>query len=152
MNKSLGVLVTLFSILLFANGCKEDSELALNNRLRLIGSWNLNYSVMSINTNGELVWDVSEPNNRLTLLENGQMIEDRNFVVDTSTWFFSPEPPTLIFGDYFPPNEFGSPGIIARTLPVVSLEENRVVLEDQLEVVNSSGSQISVIERWELTR
>ncbi|SER18412.1 hypothetical protein [Neolewinella agarilytica] len=78
------------------------------------------------------------------------MIEDRGFQIDTCTWFYAADPPTLIFGDDAGTFIYGPAGIFAKTFDVIEKSEGYYLLGAEAFIQDSIGREIHVVERWEM--
>jgi hypothetical protein len=138
--------VTAFIITL-SQGCSKNEPI-FGDRQQFFGTWSYDLSIVSIREDGEIIWDYTEENNRLIFLENGTLIQDRIFFRDTSQWFFVSEPPTLIFGDFLTGSQFGSPGLLAKTLEVRDFSEDSFIMIGEGTLQDSLGREIEILETW----
>jgi hypothetical protein len=122
----------------------------LGDRQIFIGSWTAGKTITATRDDGAVLNDFEEDGMRLKFLEDGMLIRDRGFFVDTVTWFFASEPPTLIFGSYQGQSTFGTAGIFAKTFTVSDLTEDNFTMSDIDTFPDSLGRIITVEEVWEV--
>lgn len=145
------LLLLFIAITVGFGSCSKDP--VFGERQVLFGFWIADINVTTTFSDGSDARQIIEDNTTMHFFEDGTLIHDRGFFRDTMNYFYISDPEAVIFGDYIGTQSiWGIPGVFAQYHNVLERSENRILLGGDNSFVDSTGVEIQVSERWELTR